>query len=89
MKTKDTIAVWILVLFALKTGAEPFFEFLDSLKMHRPFSEILWLGVMSLVFGASGVFLIFHFWGMTDDLARYEFEEQERMKKLEQRNDEH
>lgn len=78
MKTKDVIALWILVFFVLVPFGERFYEVTDALKSHRPVSAILWRLALNLIVGASGLFLISRFVRLTNDLAYYEGREKER-----------
>jgi hypothetical protein len=80
MKTKDIIAIWLLVLFVLGPFARAFYGLIDALKVNRPASIILWYLGVSMVVAASGLFLIVHFIHTLDDLKYYEAEERQREK---------
>jgi hypothetical protein len=66
--TKDTIAIWLLVLFVAAPFAKAFYGFIDALKRNCPASIILWFLGVSLVVAASGLFLIVHSIYRLDDL---------------------
>lgn len=80
MKTKDTLAACLLVLWILMTGSKPLFAFSDALKMNRPTSIILWDAAVALFVVVSGLFLIVRFFHILDDLEFYEAQERSRMK---------
>lgn len=71
MKSKDTIALWILALFLIVPFGNAFSSFTDAIKLSSSKGEILWSFVVLLFVGASGLFLIKHFVNMSDELNQY------------------
>ncbi len=81
MKTQDTIASWLLVLFVLGSFVRAFYELTDALQLNRPISTILWYMGVTLVVGASGLFLVFRFFHIMHELGHYEVERETKRKR--------
>jgi hypothetical protein len=74
MKTKDTIAFWVLVLFILvPTGLA-----LQALDFNQPTSGIVWHIVKAIILTSGGLFLISRFITVTNDLEYYEQQDKQR-----------
>lgn len=82
MNTKDGIATWILVLFVLSPCYWAYNNLHEALNLDLPVSTILWWLGITLVVGASALFLIVHFVHVMGDLEHYRAEEKEREKAL-------
>ena len=82
---KDAIGLWILGIWILVTGLQPFSEFTDALGRGKPASTILWGAAVAGFVGICGVFLIVHYINLVSDLDYYRRQELERMEELEQR----
>ena len=89
MKTKDVIALWILVLWVSVSFSKPSCALLDDLHMNRPTETILWDAIVALFVVVCGLFLISRFVYMRKELERYETEERTRLDELESRIDDH
>jgi len=85
MKTKDVIALWILLLWILWTATK--LPFLGHDEFSRPITTILWDAAVAVIVGVSGLFLFFRFVNMQGDLQRYEAEEERILKELETRRE--
>jgi beta-lactamase regulating signal transducer with metallopeptidase domain len=82
MKTKDTIAVWLLVFFVLVPFGKTLYASQDAFRSHRPISTILWYFGLNLVVAVCGLFVLVRFVTITQDLNRHEAEERQREKDL-------
>jgi beta-lactamase regulating signal transducer with metallopeptidase domain len=80
MKTKDTIASWLLALFVLGPFIRAFYGLIDALKLNCPAGTILWYLGIILVVAASGLFLIVRFVHVMHNLEYYESEERQKEK---------
>ncbi len=74
MKTKDTIAFWVLILFILiPTGLA-----LKALDFNQATGEIVWRIAKATILTVGGLFLISRFVTVTNDLQYYEQQDKER-----------
>ena len=78
MKTKDVIALWILVFFVLVPAGKFVYGVTDAFRLHLPAKAVLWAIAQALLVGSCGLFLISHFVGLNQRLEYYEAQEKKR-----------